>query len=151
MTIDIRAEPTARETEFASLYAQVQQFYADQLQLLDAHDAERWAETFTEDAVFEIPALSEPVRGRNGLISTLRRNQEHQQRDGARLRRWIGMLDVRPQLDGTLHTRCSALVYMTPRGGESKVLHVCAMEDVLVRSRSTWRTRHRRVTRDDLA
>ncbi|WP_331721447.1 nuclear transport factor 2 family protein [Streptomyces sp. NBC_00212] len=150
MTTEIRNEPSGK-LEFASLYAQVEQFYAHQLELFDAHDAESWAGTFTEDAVFEVPPLSEPVRGRAGLAANVRRDQARQQREGACVRRWIGKLDVRPQFDGTLRTRCSALAYATPPGGDSRVLHVCVMEDVLVRSRSTWRTRHRRVTRDDLA
>ncbi|MFI6689115.1 nuclear transport factor 2 family protein [Streptomyces sp. NPDC050485] len=150
MTTEIRVEPTGK-TEFASLYAQVEQFYTHQLTLFDAHEAERWALTFTEDAVLEVPPLSTPVRGRAGLADTVRRDQARQQRYGAGLKRWIGKLDVLPQFDGTLHTRCSALAYTTPPGGTSKVLHVCVMEDELIRSRSTWRTRHRRVTRDDLA
>lgn len=36
-------------------------------------------------------------------------------------------------------------------GATSKVLYVCVMEDVLVRTHGTWRTAHRRITRDDLA
>ncbi|MFD9818474.1 nuclear transport factor 2 family protein [Streptomyces violascens] len=150
MTTEIRNDPSEK-TEFASLYAQVEQFYAHQLELFDAHDAENWAGTFTEDAVIEVPPLSEPVRGFAGLAANMRRERARQQRDGSGVRRWIGKLDVRPQFDGTLRTRCSALAYTTPPGSTSKVLRVCVMEDVLVRSKSTWRTRHRRVTRDDLA
>ncbi|MGW1104711.1 nuclear transport factor 2 family protein [Streptomyces sp. NPDC002540] len=138
------------EAEFGVLYAQIQQFYAHQMQLFDSHEAERWAGTFTEDAVFDVPTLDEPVRGRAALASNVRRNKAQQARGGERFRHWIGMLDLRPQADGTLRTRCYALVYVTPGQGGSAVHRVCVMEDVLVRSRGKWRTRHRVVTRDDL-
>ncbi|MFJ8546469.1 nuclear transport factor 2 family protein [Streptomyces sp. NPDC093586] len=146
----IRPERSPREAEFGDLYAQVQQFYSHQMQLFDAHDADRWAATFTEDSVFDVPTLDTPVRGRAELAANVRRNQVQQERSGDRLRHWIGMLDIQPGRNDELHTRCYALVYITPRGGTSKVLRVCVMEDVLVRVRGKWRTRHRVVTRDDL-
>ncbi|WNO76584.1 nuclear transport factor 2 family protein [Streptomyces sp. AM8-1-1] len=142
MPTEIRTRPAARTAEFGLLYAQVQQFYAHQLQLADAQDGERWAQTFTEDAVLVAPLPGRPVRGRSRLAA---RASGPAGRDtaGARTRRWIGMLEVHPQPDGTLSTRCSALAYRAGR------LHVCAMQDVLVRSGNTWRIRHRLLTRDD--
>ena len=153
MTVELvdPAERTRESQKFAALYAEVQQFYAHQMQILDAHDSERWAGTFTEDAVFELPSLAEPVRARLGLARYVRAGAARQRRAGNRLNHWVGMLDVQPQADGSLHTRCSALVYVTPTGGSSKVLYVCVMKDVLVRARGKWRTAHRQVTRDDLA
>ncbi|MFI2620593.1 nuclear transport factor 2 family protein [Streptomyces sp. NPDC018584] len=144
------ADPASHQEEFGALYATIQQFYAHQMQLFDDHDGERWAGTFTEDAVFVVPTLDSPVRGRASLAATVRRAKEQQERDGVQLRHWIGMLDVRPQADGTLRTRAYALVYATSRGGEPKVSRVCVMEDVLGRSRGKWRVRCRLVTRDDL-
>ncbi|MER5886580.1 nuclear transport factor 2 family protein [Streptomyces sp. NPDC001941] len=146
-----RPELAPAPVEFGTLYGEVQQYYAHQMQLFDQHDAERWAGTFTEDAVFSVPTLDEPVRGRAGLAANVRRNKHQQARSGEQLRHWIGMLDLDPQPDGTLHTRCYALVYLTPRGGDARVHRFCVMEDVLVRSRGKWRTRYRLVTRDDLA
>ncbi len=69
--------------------------------------------------------------------------------DGA-ARHWIGMLDARPQPDGTVHTRCSALV-STPRGAARKGLHVRVLEDVLAPAAEPgdWTLLHRTVTRDD--
>ncbi|MEU4469095.1 nuclear transport factor 2 family protein [Streptomyces sp. NPDC024017] len=137
--------------EAGGLYAQVQQFYAHQMQLFDAHDADGWAATFTQDAHFDVPTLAEPVRGRAGLAANVRRNKAQQEGDGRRLRHWIGMLDIRSRRGEELRTRCYALVYATERGGPSTVLRVCVMEDVLVRVDGAWLTRHRIVTRDDLA
>ncbi|NEB73962.1 nuclear transport factor 2 family protein [Streptomyces sp. SID14478] len=152
MTVEVLtpAEPASAQEQFGALHATIQQFYAHQMQLFDSHDAERWAGTFTEDAVFVVPTLDEPVRGRASLAANVRRNREQQLRSGEQLRHWIGMLDIQPQADGTLHTRAYALVYATSHGGESKVSRVCVLKDVLVRSRGKWRARSRLVTRDDL-
>ncbi|MFE1250334.1 nuclear transport factor 2 family protein [Streptomyces sp. NPDC058735] len=147
----IRPERLLPEAEFGELYAQVQQFHARQMQLFDAHDADRWAATFTEDAVFDVPTLDAPLRGRAELAANVRRNRARQERGGDRLRHWIGMLDLRPGRSDELHTRCYALVYAAPFNGPSRLLRVCVMEDLLVRVRGNWRTRHRVVTRDDLA
>ncbi|MFG2313284.1 nuclear transport factor 2 family protein [Streptomyces sp. NPDC048566] len=149
MTVELTstAEPELQRLEFAALYAQAQQFYAHQLRLLDARDPDRWAETFTEDAVLEPPLGAAPVRARTGIA----RYGAARRRAGRRPRHWVGLLDVRPRPDGALRTRCSALVHGTPDGGASKVLYVCVVEDVLVCGRGGWRTAHRLVVRDDLA
>ncbi|MDN3271674.1 nuclear transport factor 2 family protein [Streptomyces sp. MA15] len=146
-----RSVDLAGQTGFGDLYARVQRFYAHQMQLFDLHDADRWAATFTEDAVFSVPTLDAPVRGRAGLVANVLRNRRRQQESGEQHRHWIGMLDVRPGPDGTLRTRCYALVYVTPRGGGSRLLRVCVMEDELVPAGGDWQTRRRVVTRDDLA
>ncbi|MGW1766586.1 hypothetical protein ACWCQL_21245 [Streptomyces sp. NPDC002073] len=66
-------------------------------------------------------------------------------------RHWIGMLDARPQPDGTVLTKCSALVYTAAPGGGPKGLHVRVLEDVLARCEETadWTLQHRTVTRDN--
>ncbi|WP_331738433.1 nuclear transport factor 2 family protein [Streptomyces sp. NBC_00069] len=153
MTVEmvLASERTLQGQEFAALYAEAQQFYALQMQILDAHDTERWAGTFTEDAVFELPAPAGPVPARAGLARYERAGAAAQRLAGSLLNHWVGMLDVQPRTDGSLHTHCSALLYATPTGAGSKILYVCVMEDVLVRSRGEWRIAHRRVIRDDLA
>ncbi|MFF4911052.1 nuclear transport factor 2 family protein [Streptomyces sp. NPDC001260] len=153
MTVELvgTAERMLQAQRFPALYAHVQRFYAHQMRSLDAQDTEHWADTFTEDAVFELPALPGPVRGRAGLDRYVRAVAARRRRAGGSCHHWIGMLDVQPQADGSLHTRCSALVHAAPSGGGPKVLYVCVMEDVLVRVHDEWRIAHRRVTRDDLA
>lgn len=152
ITVELPAtdEGTLARQRFAALYSEVEQFYAFQMQILDGHDSERWAALFTEDAVFELPSLAEPVLASAGLARYISAGEERQRRAGSRLNHWVGRLDVQPQADGSLRTRCSALVWVTPTGSSSKVLCVCVMEDVLVRTRGKWRAAHRRVTRDDL-
>ncbi|MFE2322618.1 nuclear transport factor 2 family protein [Streptomyces sp. NPDC059385] len=150
-TIDAMDRSAREQVEFGVLYAEIQQFYAHQMQLFDAFRAEPWAATFTEEAVFDVPTLPEPVRGRAELAACVRHNEEVARRSGERLRHWLGMLDVQPRPDGTVRTRAYALVYMTPPDGVPKVHRVCVMEDTLVRSRGRWRTAHRLVSRDDLS
>ncbi len=145
------APPHPQPGDFGLLYAQVQQFYAHQMQLFDSFEAEAWAGTFTPDAVFDVPTLPRPVRGREELAANVRRNAETRARSGEQLRHWLGMIDVREEPNGTLHTRAYALVHLTPLGGEARVHRMCVMEDVLVRSRGRLRVLSRRVTRDDLA
>ncbi|MFF4011870.1 nuclear transport factor 2 family protein [Streptomyces sp. NPDC001717] len=149
-TIDAMDRSAREQVEFGVLYAGIQQFYAHQMQLFDAFRAEQWAATFTEEAVFDVPTLPEPVRGRTALAACVRHNEDVARRTGERLRHWLGMLDVEQRPDGTVRTRAYALVYMTPLDGVPKVHRVCVMEDTLVRSRGRWRTAHRLVSRDDL-
>ncbi|MGW1767292.1 nuclear transport factor 2 family protein [Streptomyces sp. NPDC002073] len=151
-TIATAASPRPHQgQEFGLLYAEVQQFYSRQMQLFDSFEAERWALTFTEDAVFDVPTLPAPLVGRTALAASVRRNREAQAAAGEQHRHWLGMLDVQPQADGSLHTRSYALVYLTPRGGASKVFRVCVMEDVVVHASGGWQVARRLVTRDDLA
>jgi hypothetical protein len=86
-----------------------------------------------------------------GLGGYVRAGARELRRSGNLLVHWIGKLDVQPRPDGSLHTRCSAVVYLAPGDSGSKALYVCVMEDVLVHAEGAWRTAHRRVIRDDLA
>jgi 3-phenylpropionate/cinnamic acid dioxygenase small subunit len=134
----------------AALHAEAQQFYAHQMQLLDLGEAEQWAQTFTEDATFDVPTLPEPVRGHAGLVAATRRSSA-ELAAGQRHRHFLGMLDVRPRPDGGLDVRSYAIVYASQIGGESRVHRVCVCEDVLLREDGRLRVSARRVTRDDLA
>lgn len=90
-----------------ALYAELQQFYAYQVQLLGDGDIDRWAETFAEDAVFEQEAPpghvfagnAPPVRAGRTAIAAAARGAVAARREGGLVRRyWIGMLDA--ALDG---------------------------------------------------
>ncbi|MEU4035517.1 nuclear transport factor 2 family protein [Streptomyces collinus] len=147
-----RAAVRPRDTEaFAALYAQVQQFYAHQMQLLDLGECERWAATFTEDATFEVPTLPEPVAGRAALAAATGRTAAQLAASGTRHRHVIGMFDVAEQPDGTVRVRSYAVVYASSIGGDSRVHRVCVCDDVLVRVAGELQVASRLVTRDDLA
>lgn len=133
------------------LYAEVQWFYARQMQLLDLGKAESWAATFTEDAVFDVPTLPEPVRGRAALPAAVEQARARLAAAGERHRHVMGMIDVLERPDGSLDVRSYTTVYASTVGGSSRVHRVCVCEDVLVRVDGELRVARRRVTRDDLA
>lgn len=133
---------------FDSVYIEVMQFYAEQMQRLDSGAADEWAATFTEDGTFDMPVLPEPVRGRAQLSAMVRRSAEQLAAAGEVRRHWHGMVAVRPEGD-TVAVRCYAMIYATPLGGETRLHRSCVCEDVLVRENGKLEVRDRRVTRDD--
>ncbi|WP_405016245.1 nuclear transport factor 2 family protein [Kitasatospora sp. NBC_00070] len=130
------------------LRADLDQFYARHLQLLDSGRAEEWAATFTADGTFQLPGRPGPSRGRAELAEGARRAGAAQREAGETHRHWHGMLDVEARPDGSVGVRCYALVYLTPRGGDPRLHRSCVCEDVLVRVDGSWLVRSRVVTRD---
>ncbi|MEU5979087.1 nuclear transport factor 2 family protein [Streptomyces sp. NPDC047315] len=131
------------------LYVQAEEFYVRQLELRVAGDVEGWTRTFTPDAVLESAAPGEPARGHAALAALACGASPRAGADAPAPRYSIGKLEVHPRDDGALRTWCSTIVRLAPAGGGPAGLHVCVVEDVLVRSLAgTWRTGHRRVVRD---
>ncbi|MFI9724233.1 nuclear transport factor 2 family protein [Streptomyces sp. NPDC052396] len=135
----------------ATLYYQVQQFYAQQMQLLDDGKVAEWAATFTEDGVFAANAHPEPVTGRTAIEAAARKATEEYAAKQIQRRHWLGMVSVESGDQDAVVARCYALVIETPRGGQAaiRVSTVCA--DKLVRDGDNWLVQDRQVTRDDLA
>ncbi|MFE7430600.1 nuclear transport factor 2 family protein [Streptomyces sp. NPDC057545] len=132
------------------LYVEVQRFYARHMQLLDAGEAEKWAATFTEDGSFGAPTLPEPVRGRAALTAVVRQGANEREKAGEVHRHWHGMITVDSRPDGALDVVCYALVFVSVKGGSSRLHRVCVCRDVLVREKGELRVRSRFVTRDDI-
>ncbi|MFF3019883.1 nuclear transport factor 2 family protein [Streptomyces sp. NPDC057939] len=133
----------------AELYAQVQQFYARQMGLIDDGRPDEWAETFTEDAVFqEASRLNEPLRGRVAIRDSSRARQRRLEEDKLDFRHWLGMLDVRPQSDGSLRTRSYALAMRIPRGGALDIFASVVCNDHLVQVDGTWKVADRDLHHD---
>ncbi|MFI8952442.1 nuclear transport factor 2 family protein [Streptomyces sp. NPDC053750] len=132
-------------------YAEVQWFYARQMQQLDLGKADSWAATFTEDAVFDVPTLPAPVRGRSALAAAVEGAHARLAEAGEQHRHVMGMIDVVERSDGSLDVRSYTTVYASTVGGTSRVHRVCVCEDLLVRVDGELRVARRRVTRDDLA
>jgi 3-phenylpropionate/cinnamic acid dioxygenase small subunit len=136
----------------ADLYAEIQQFYARQMGLLDDGRPDDWADTFTTDAVFaEASRLPEPLRGREVIRASSRARQERLDADKIDFRHWLGMLDVRPQDDGSVRTRAYALAMRTPRGGQLEIFASVVCHDHLVRVNGAWQVRQRDLTHDGSA
>ncbi|KOG32288.1 nuclear transport factor 2 family protein [Streptomyces resistomycificus] len=141
---------TTEHQTFERIYAEVQQFYARHIQLMDEGRAEEAAMTFTEDAsLVSPPKITEPVRGRAKLAAGLRKAADELDAEGIRYRRCHTMMTVEPQPDGRLAVRAYVQVVRTRRGGEAKLHAMCVCEDVLVREDGELKVHRRVVTRDD--
>ncbi|MFI6660241.1 nuclear transport factor 2 family protein [Streptomyces sp. NPDC050523] len=149
MTAQTETQPYSA-TEFGALYAEIQQFYARHMHLLDDGDADAWAAGFTEDASFSVPTLPAPVVGRAGLAAAVRRTAEALADAGEQHRHWPGVFDVRPQEDGSVVVHSYTTVFASPLGGASRVHRVCTCTDVLVREGGRLLVKAREVARDDL-
>lgn len=134
----------------SGLYAEVQLFYARQMQHLDAVRAVPFAATFAEDGIFAHSPDSPPVRGRAAIAEEVRDyNERRFAADPVQRRHWFNMLDVREQPDGSLHTEFYALVVTTRPGQPQPVIAPsCLVRDVLVRENGELRTLERKVTQD---
>jgi 3-phenylpropionate/cinnamic acid dioxygenase small subunit len=135
-----------------TLYTEVERFYARQVQLLGEADLDRWALTFTEDAVFEQEAQAGRVwagnapserRGRAAIVAAARGAVAARREEAAVRRYLIGMLGLDPATDGSLRTTYRAVLLQTPRGGRAEVYMSTTGRDVLVCQEGTWRVRHR--------
>jgi hypothetical protein len=143
--------PSTAQRTFDQTYAEVQQFYARHIQLMDEGPAEEAALTFTEDAsILSPPKIAEPVAGRANLVAGLRRALDTWAEAGEVFRRCYSMISVVPKPDGTLHVRSYVQVVATPRGGEPRLHAMCVCEDVLVWDGGELKVRRRVVTRDDV-
>ncbi|KPI11991.1 hypothetical protein OK074_2612 [Actinobacteria bacterium OK074] len=133
------------------LYQRIQQFYAEQMQLLDGCRVREWAATFTEDGVFAANAQPEPVVGRAAITAAARSATDASTAAGIQRRHWLGMVSVGAVTEGAVRARCYALVIETPRGGRPALAVSTVCEDVLVPGADGgWLVRERHVFRDDL-
>jgi SnoaL-like protein len=133
-----------------ALYQQIQHFYARQMQLLDVGAVAEWAETFTDEGVFEAGRLA-PVRGRANIREAAGGSAGDLAARGVTHRHWLGMLTVTPNDNGSVATRCYALVLEVPRDGVPVIHRSTVCEDTLIHDEGGWLVRHRKVTRDDQA
>ncbi|MGW5703095.1 MULTISPECIES: SRPBCC family protein [Amycolatopsis] len=134
----------------AELYTSLQAFYARQMRLLDNGEAERWAETFTEDGVFAQNAKPRPMSGRADIAASMRRGLDRLAATGLRRRHWTGMLEVEPLPGGEVRTNYYALVISTPKGGKAELYLSTTCSDLLVRWGNGWLVRHRQVDHDNV-
>jgi 3-phenylpropionate/cinnamic acid dioxygenase small subunit len=137
--------------DLARLRAEVEQFYAWQMQAMDDGRADEWAATFTEDGEFAANAFPEPTVGRPALAAAARAARAAQQAEGVVHRHWLSMVTVDPVGDETVRARCYALVIATRLGGATVIHRSTVCEDELVRAGDGWAVSRRSVTRDDLA
>lgn len=133
----------------AELYAQIQQFYAKQMGLMDDRRPDEWADTFTEDAVFQEASRIEPLHGREAISAAARVSADRHIAAGIQMRHWLGMVQVDAESDGSIRSRCYALAVRTPRGGDLEVFASVVCRDHLVPAPGGgWLICHRDLTHD---
>lgn len=136
---------TAARTD---LYLEVQQFFARQMQLLDARDITGYAGTFTEDAVFGHSPNREPARTRAGILRDLEAIHARLAEDPQQRRHMFTMIDIEPKDDGSITSACYALIVTTRPGGRPELVRSCVVNDVLVREDGRLLVRSRMVDHD---
>lgn len=130
------------------LLASVRQFYSHQMRLSEDGAVDEWADTFTEDAVFEDSTEPEPLRGRDAIRESVRRGVAGIAAADLDFRHWFGMVEVEPDGYGGVLARYLALAVVTPRGGTAALLGNAACHDHLVPATGGWQVRHRAVRFD---
>ncbi|MFE7898047.1 nuclear transport factor 2 family protein [Streptomyces sp. NPDC057424] len=134
----------------SQLYTEVVRFYARQAHLLDSGEAERWADTFTEDGQFVQNARPEPWIGRDQIRERMRAGLDRIFGEGLQRRHWLGMVDLVSYDDETVTTRYYAAIYSTVKDGAPQLYLSTAVDDVLVRTPQGLRVRHRLVSHDNV-
>lgn len=145
------------QVALAEIYAEVSQFHARQLQLLDAglHDdaaLRSWAETLAVDAEHWVNSRPAPTHGREAILTAQQANPiwlELKRRDLMR-RHLISNLVVEVGTDDTVHSAYYVQVVDTARGGPVTVGSPTLVRETLTREGGELRTLRRKVERDDL-
>lgn len=133
------------------VYAQVQHFYAHQMQALDGGRFTDYAATFTEDGTFQHSPGAEPAVGRAGIVAELEAFHKRFDGDPVQRRHWFNHVALEPQADGSLRSTVYALVVTVRPGGRPEIAPSCVVHDVLAVTEEGVRTRSRLVTHDQLS
>jgi actinorhodin biosynthesis protein ActVIA len=131
------------------LYAEVQQFYARQMRLMDERDFEAFAQTFSEDAEFS-HSPGQLTRTRAGIVEELILFHKRFDDDPVIRRHWFNMIVLDPRADGSVASSFYAYVVNVRPGGEQQIGPSCVVKDVLVRIDGRLLNASRHVTQDQL-
>ncbi|MCX4957482.1 nuclear transport factor 2 family protein [Streptomyces virginiae] len=134
----------------AQVYAEIQQFYAQQMYLLDEGATDKWALTFTPDAWLDLPMAPVALQGQDSVAGAARLRRDELDREDRRQRHVPCAVFVDPVDAGTVRARCQVLVLTTLRGGRPDIAFSMTCEDVLVRAAdgAGWLVKDRLVVSD---
>ncbi|GHF65872.1 nuclear transport factor 2 family protein [Streptomyces thermodiastaticus] len=139
---------TTTTRPFAELYADVQDFYARHMHLVDEGRVEEWGDTFTTDATISNNANPRPAHGREAIVAVIRRAHAELERRGVQHRHWMGMLSIEPVDENTVRATSYALLMAVGRGAVPVIDRSTECHDLLVRVDGDWQIRERRVLHD---
>ncbi|MFD8571787.1 nuclear transport factor 2 family protein [Streptomyces sp. NPDC059639] len=132
------------------VYAQVQHFYAHQMQALDGGRFADYAATFCEDGSFQHSPGAEPAVGREAIVDELVAFHRRFENDPVQRRHWFNHIALEEQPDGSLQSTVYALVVTVRPGGKPEIAPSCVVHDVLVVEGDAVHTRSRLVTHDQM-
>lgn len=130
----------------ADLRAEITDFYARQMPLLEQRQLAEFAETFTDDCEFGYEGAWQ-LRGREALLEGMRANIPRY--GTSTIRHWFDSRRVEAAPDGDLTVTASCLVSVTTEDGEVSFEPSCTVRDLLVRTGHGLRV-HRRTIRHDV-
>jgi actinorhodin biosynthesis protein ActVIA len=131
-----------------NLYAEVQQFYAMQMQRLDRVDIEGYAATFTDDAEFFHTPGHPASQTRAGILRDLHKFHEQFETDPMQRRHWFNMVNLELLADGSISSTAYCLVVKIRPGQKPEIAPSCVVNDILVRVNGELLTQYRRVDHD---
>lgn len=130
-----------------NLYAEVQQFYAMQMQRLDRRDVEGYAATFTDDAEFHHSPGQPGSRTRAGIVRDVYNADKVYETDPHQRRHYFDMMNLEPLDDGNIQSTVYCMVVKV-RSGQTPEFVSCVVNDVLARVNGELLTQYRRVDYD---
>lgn len=130
------------------LYSEVQQYYARQIQALDAGRWEEFAASFTADGTFQHRRDLPAARTRAGILAEVVRFHQRFDDDPVHRRHWFNHLVLDPRPDGCIEATAYALVITTRPGGRPEIQPASVVLDELVREDGRLLTRSRRILHD---
>jgi actinorhodin biosynthesis protein ActVIA len=130
------------------LYAQIQHFYARQMQALDGRRFHDYAATFTPEGIFQHSPGLEPARGREEIVRVLIDFHRKFDDDPVQRRHWFNHVVLDPRDDGSISSTAYVLVVTVRPGGKPEIAPSCLVHDVIVPDGTEFRLSSRRVTHD---
>ncbi len=134
---------TSRAENAAS--ARLQQFYARQVQAVNAADFAAYRDTFTPDAVFTGSSLPRPVRGAEAIAEHSRLLHERRATQEVVQRHHVTMTALLDRTDGVLAARSCTMIVVTPVWGRPTIVAGVECLDEFAETDGVLRVRRRRL------
>ncbi|MER6343679.1 nuclear transport factor 2 family protein [Streptomyces sp. NPDC001595] len=138
------------ETVSSAFYAQVQHFYARQMQALDNGRLEEYADSFTKEGSFQHTPGVDPVVGRDAILAELRSFLKKYEDDPTRRRHYFNQMVLDPQDDGSVRSTVYALIVRVRPNERPEVWPSTVVHDVLDTTDGGILLRSRSVSYDQL-
>ncbi|MDQ0748248.1 actinorhodin biosynthesis protein ActVIA [Streptomyces africanus] len=137
-------------TVTSELYAQVQHFYARQMQALDDGRLEEYAGTFTKDGSFQHSPGVPAAVGRDAILAELRSFLKKYEDDPTQRRHYFNQIVLEPGEDGGIRSTVYALIVRVRPGEKPDIWPSTVVHDVIDVTDGEILLRSRTVSYDQL-